>query len=205
MRAARTLVKYPAARSHDESGGLHEGAHAGTRHRAAVMRAGPPVRVRLPAGGWQVGFRVRPDGRTAVEVTDPDGLLACMVASIRLPLLSIDGGWAGCACGPAGGRQWWALAVGRVPAGACQPAVTFTRRTRRARHGRPAPLLEAVDGLWVVHDGLWVAAATGHYTHVRLTAQSATRMQRLRLVTPRSSSPAASPPGRMPAVHAVRR
>jgi hypothetical protein len=161
--------------------------------------------VRLPAGGWQVGFRARPDGRTAVEVTDPDGSLACMVNSIRLPLLSIDGGWVGCACGPPGGRQWWALAIGRVPAGAGRPAVAFTRRTRRARPGHLAMPPEAVDGLWVVHDGLWVAVAVGHYTHVRLTVPSVTRVQRLRLVNPRSLPPGAGLPGRRPEAHAVRR
>jgi hypothetical protein len=37
----------------------------------AVTRAGPQIRVRLPAGGWQVGFRVQHDGRTVIEVTCP--------------------------------------------------------------------------------------------------------------------------------------
>ena len=37
----------------------------------AVPQDGPPVRVRLPAGGWQAGFGVRSDGRTVVEVTEP--------------------------------------------------------------------------------------------------------------------------------------
>ena len=36
-----------------------------------VPQDGPPVRVRLPADGWQAGFRVQPDGRTVVEVTEP--------------------------------------------------------------------------------------------------------------------------------------
>lgn len=157
-----------------------------------VVPAGPPVRVRLPAGGWQVGFRVQPDGRTVVEVTDPAGSLAGLVTSTRLAVLSIDGGWSGSAPGLSGIRQWWALAIGHAPAGAGQPDVTFTRRTRRARRGRTALPPEAVDGLWLAHDGLWVAAATGRYTHVRLTAGSVAQVQRLRLVTDLPAAPARS-------------
>jgi hypothetical protein len=41
---------------------------------------------------------------------------------------------------------------------------------------------EAWSGLWMVHDGLWAAAATGSYTHVRLTARSTMRVQPLCLV-----------------------
>src|SRR5690349_15966542 len=67
---------------------------AGQPHRAAVMQAGPPVQVRLPSGGWQVGFRTGPDGRTVVEVTDTNGALAGLVASAAVSILSIDAGWA---------------------------------------------------------------------------------------------------------------
>jgi hypothetical protein len=76
---------------------------------AVEMRAGPPVQVRLPAGGWQVGFRTRPDGRTVVEVADPDDALAGLVASAAVSILSIDAGWAGWARDPAaagGGGPW---------------------------------------------------------------------------------------------------
>ncbi len=140
---------------------------------SAAMRAGLPVRMWLADGGWRVGFLARPDGHAAVEVTDSSGTVAELVASTGSPVLSIDGCWAG------RGGQWWALAIGRVPAEAGRPAVIFTRGTRRARRTPP----EAVDGLWVVHDGLWVAAVTGRYTHVRLTTRSGTRVRRLRLVT----------------------
>ena len=148
----------------------------GQQHRAVIIQAGPPVQVRLPSGGWQVGFRTRPDGRTLVEVTDPDGALAGLVASAAVSILSIDAGWAGWARGPGGDRRWWALAIGHAPAAAGQPAVTFIRRTGRGRLKLPP---QTVDGLWLVHDGLWVAAATGHYTHVRLTARSVTHLRRL--------------------------
>jgi hypothetical protein len=94
----------------------------------AVTRAGPPLRVRLPAGGWQVGFRAQHDGRTVIEVTGQDGSLAGLVASSRLPILSVDAGWCGAASERDGGRRWWALAIGHVPAGQGQPSVTFTRR-----------------------------------------------------------------------------
>lgn len=39
-----------------------------------------------------------------------------------------------------------------------------------------------MDGLWFAHDGLWVAAATGHHTLARLTTRSATQVRRLRPV-----------------------
>jgi hypothetical protein len=155
---------------------FHDDAHAGPQHRAVVMQAGLPVQVRLPAGGWQVGFRTRPDGRTVVEVTDPDGALAGLVASATVSILSIDAGWAGWARDPGGGRRWWALAIGHAPPAADQPAVTFIRWTGRGRLKLPP---QAVDGLWLLQDGLWVAAAIGHYTHVRLTAKSTTRVRRL--------------------------
>jgi hypothetical protein len=63
----------------------------------AVTRAGPPLRVRLPAGGWQVSFQAQHDGRTVIEVTGQDGSLAGLVASSRLPILSVDAGWGGAA------------------------------------------------------------------------------------------------------------
>lgn len=69
----------------------------------------------------------------------------------------------------------------------------------RARRGRPTgsnlhppdpPRAPRPDGAFAGGGGravgrprLWVAAATGLYTHVRLTARSVTRVQRLRLVT----------------------
>jgi hypothetical protein len=149
----------------------------------ATDHFGPPIQVRLPAGGWQVGFRVQRDGRTVVEVTDPDGTLAGLVASSRLPILSIDAGWRGCTRDPAGDRRWWALAIGHVPAEAGRPSVTFTRARARGviRYGRrpSAALPRAVEGLWVARDGLWVAAAAGHYSQVRLTTQASTQLQRL--------------------------
>jgi hypothetical protein len=139
------------------------------------MQAVPPVQVRLSAGGWQVGFRTWPDGRTVIQVTDPDGALAGLVASGAVSVLSIDAGWAGWTRGPGGDRRWWALAIGHAPSAVGQPAVTFIRRTGRDRLTLP----QKVDGLWLVQDGLWVAAATGHYTHVRLAARSALRVRRL--------------------------
>jgi hypothetical protein len=151
-------------------------AHAGPQHRAVVTQAGPPVQVRLPSGGWQVGFRMWPDGRTVIEVTDPGGALAGLVASAAVSIVSIDAGWAGWDAGPGGDRRWWALAIGHAPPATDQPAVTFIRGTGRGRLKLPP---QTVDGLWLVHDGLWVAAATGHYTHVRLTARSITRLRRL--------------------------
>ena len=149
----------------------------------AVTRAGPPLRVRLPAGGWQVGFRAQHDGRTVIEVTGQDGSLAGLVASSRLPILSVDAGWCGAASERDGGRRWWALAIGHVPAGQGQPSVTFTRRLPGARRTAVRP--DAVDGLWVTVDGLWVAAAAGRYTAVRCAAGPVTLTRRLRPVAAR--------------------
>src|SRR5271163_737588 len=149
----------------------------------AAPRAGPPLRVRLPAGGWQVSFQAQHDGRTVIEVTGQDGALAGLVASSRLPILSADAGWGGAAREPAGGRRWWALAIGHVPAGQGQPSVTFTRKLPGARPAAARP--DAVDGLWVTLDGLWVAAAAGRYTAVRCAAGPATLTRRLRPVTTR--------------------
>jgi hypothetical protein len=70
-----------------------------------------------------------------------------------------------------------------------QPTVTFSCSTRRRHRGRMVLPPVAVDGLWVVHDGLRVAATTGRYTHVRLTAGPGARMQRLRLVTDLPAAP----------------
>ena len=151
---------------------------------AATDHFGPPIRVRLPAGGWQVGFRVQRDGRTVVEVTDADGKLAGLVASSRLPILSIDAGWRGCTRDPARDRRWWALAIGHVPAEAGRPSVTFTRARGALRAGRrpSAALPRAVEGLWVARDGLWVAAVAGHYSLARLTTPASTQLLRLRPV-----------------------
>ena len=44
---------------------------AATQNAGPTMpQDGPPVRVRLPAGGWQAGPRVQSDGRAVVEVTE---------------------------------------------------------------------------------------------------------------------------------------
>jgi hypothetical protein len=149
----------------------------GTSPTPAADHFGPPIRVRLPAGGWQVGFRVQRDGRTVVEVTDAGGTLAGLVASSRLPILSIDAGWRGCTRDPAGDRRWWALAIGHVPVEAGQPSVTFTRARGALRAGRrpSAALPRAVEGLWV-------AAAAGHYSLARLTTPASTQLLRLRPV-----------------------
>src|SRR5229473_350251 len=87
-------------------------------------RALAGVDMSVPAGTvqWQVGFRTQHDGRTVIEVTGQDGSLAGLVASSRLPILSVDAGWCGAAREPDGDRRWWALAIGHVPAGQDQPS-----------------------------------------------------------------------------------
>jgi hypothetical protein len=119
-------------------------AHAGPQHRAAEMQTGLPVQVRLPSGGWQVGFQTRPDGRTVIEVSAPDGALAGLVASAAVSIVSIEAGWAGWVAGPGGDRRWWALAIGHAPPATDPPAVTFIRVTGRGRLKLPP---QTVDGL----------------------------------------------------------
>jgi hypothetical protein len=110
------------------------------------------ISVRLPVSDWQIRWRRQPDGRTVLEVTDQAGDLTGLVASTRLPIVSVDGAWRGTRRRADGSRQRWALAIGhaRTPDGPL--TVTFTRRGRRTTI-HPATV-----------DGLWAAAVTGHYT-----------------------------------------
>ena len=56
--------------------------------RETKVQGETTVRVRLPVGGWQVGFLVKPDGRTAVEVVDTDGWRTVLAVSTDQPMLS---------------------------------------------------------------------------------------------------------------------
>jgi hypothetical protein len=143
---------------------------------------GPTLWARLPAGGWQVGFWVDADGRTLVDVADSLGSLAYRLASARRAAPSVDGAWAGRALGSGGGIQCWALAIGHAPTGAGH-VVSFACPAREAGRDRATIPPGARSGFWVADDGLWVAAAAGSYTHVRLTAQSATLLHPLCPVT----------------------
>jgi hypothetical protein len=134
---------------------------------------GPTLWARLPAGGWQVGFWVDPDGRTLADVADSAGSLAYRLASARRAVPSIDGAWAGRAPGPDSEDHCWALAIGHAPTGLGH-VVSFVRMARAAGRDEVTLPPDASSGFWVAEDGLWVAAAAGRYTHVRLTAQSAT-------------------------------
>ena len=153
---------------------------------SAVAQAGSRIKVLLPASGWQVSFRLQADGRTVLEVTDETGSLVRPMASTRLPIVSIDAGWRGIAREAGGGGPRWALAVGHVPAGDSQPAVIFTRwlpGAKRARSAMAQP--DPSGGLWTAVNGLWVAAAAGHYTVVRWTVGSTALARRLTPVKPR--------------------
>ena len=105
---------------------------------SAVAQASSRIKALLPASGWQVSFRLQADGRTVLEVTDETGSLVRPMASTRLPIVSIDAGWCGFARAAGGARRRWALAVGHVPAGDSQPAVTFTRGLPGAKRARSA-------------------------------------------------------------------
>ena len=127
---------------------------------------GPTLWVRLPTGGWQVGFWIDADGRTLIDVADSHGTLAYRVAGARRAAPSIDAGWVGCTRGPHGSSQPWALAIGHVPVGLAHE-VSFDALVQKEWHDQGTPA-----GLRLADNGLWVAATIGKYTHVRLTARS---------------------------------
>ncbi|MGH3297534.1 MAG: hypothetical protein ACRDP7_37645, partial [Trebonia sp.] len=73
----------------------------------------------------------------------------------------------------------WALAIGHASAGPGH-AVSFVRPTTPpGRHDQGTQPPEGLCGLRVTDDGLWIAAAVGRYTHVRLTAPSGTLLHPL--------------------------
>lgn len=156
--------------------------HPASTARPTVTRTGPALWARLPSSCWQVRFWADTDGRSLVDVAGPEGTLACRITSARQAAPSIDAGWSHCAPGSGHSSQCWALAVGHVPAGLSH-VVSFARRTPTAPRDRMTLPPQAPSGLWTVHDGLWVATATGCYTHVRLTAQSTTLLHPLTPVT----------------------
>jgi hypothetical protein len=138
----------------------------------------PTLWARLPAGGWQVGFWVDADGRTLVDVADSRGSLAYRLAGARRAAPSVDAAWAGRALNPDGEIRCWALAVGHAPAGAGH-VVSFACPAREGGRNRATVPPGTLSGFWVADNGLWAAAAIGSFTHVRLTAQSATLLHPL--------------------------
>jgi hypothetical protein len=139
----------------------------------AVTRAGPALWTRLPAGRWQVRFWEDTDGQALLDVAAPEGTLASRLTGALGAPPSIEACWAGCDAsgpGPHDEDRCWALAIGHVPAGRGH-VVSFAPMASGARRGRIVMPFESPSGLWVTHRGLWVAAAIGCYTHVRLTAQ----------------------------------
>jgi hypothetical protein len=130
--------------------------------RSAATATRPQISARLPVSDWQIQWRRQPDGRTVLEITDQAGNLTGLVASTRLPIVSVDGAWRGTRRGADGTRQRWALAIGHAYTPDGPLTVTFTRRARRTTI-HPATV-----------DGLWVAAVTGHPGH----AAGARRLRR---------------------------
>jgi hypothetical protein len=150
--------------------------------RLTVTRTWPALWTRLPSSGWQVRFWAEADELALLDVVGPEGALAFRLTSARQATPSIDAGWTHCSPIPGKDSQCWALAVGHAPAGLSH-VVSFARRTPTALRGRMTLPPQAPSGLWVVHNGLWAAAATGCYTHARLTTQSTTLLHLLNPVT----------------------
>jgi hypothetical protein len=141
--------------------------------RSAATATRPQISARLPVSDWQIRWRRQPDGRTVLEVTDQAGNLTGLVASTRLPIVSVDGAWRGTRRRADGTRQQWALAIGhaRPPDGPL--TVTFTSRASRTTI-HPATV-----------DGLWAAAVTGHYTAAHCHTPAAASALQLMPVTTR--------------------
>jgi hypothetical protein len=152
------------------------------------MHTGPTLWARLPACGWQVGFWVDADGRTLVDVADSWGARAYRTAGARRAAPSIDAGWTGSAPTPAGDAECWALAIGHAPAGHGH-VVSFIRSADEAHLSQLTLPPEALSGFWMSDSGVWVAAAVGRYTHVRLIAQGATLLHPLHPVAAVASGP----------------
>jgi hypothetical protein len=153
------------------------------RQALAGSPAAVAIALRVPTSGWQVAFHVKADDHTVIEVTDQAASLVDLVTSTRLPILSIRNGWTGCIRGDDGSTQWWALAIGHMTASPGQPTATFFCRTHLAPKSKDALILDATDGLWAVYDGMWIAAAVGHYTHIQLATRSQSLVQQLRPVS----------------------
>ena len=139
---------------------------------SAATAARPQISARLPVSDWQIRWRLQPDGRTVLEVTDQAGNLTGLVASTRLPITSVDGAWRGTRRRADGSRQRWALAIGHASTTDGPLTVTFTRRASRTTI-HPATV-----------DGLWVAAVTGHYTAARCHTPAAASARQLMPVPP---------------------
>jgi hypothetical protein len=150
--------------------------------RPAATRTGQALWTRLPVSGWQVRFWTDIDGCPLIDVVGPEDTLACRLAGIPHAAPSIDAGWTQCSPDQGADGQCWALAVGHAPAGRGH-IVSFAPRTPVAVRERMVLPSQAPSGFWVVHNGLWAAAATGCYTHARLTAQSTICLHPLHLVT----------------------
>jgi hypothetical protein len=137
-----------------------------------VSRASSGICVRLAVSGWRIRWRLQPDRRAVIEVSDETGTLTGLVAGTRLPIVSADAGWRGMTRGTGGARRCWALAIGHAPAGAGRPAVTFARGRPGSGRARRTTVHPATVS------GLWVAAVLGRYTTVRcqLAAPGAVRL-----------------------------
>jgi hypothetical protein len=140
---------------------------------SAATAARPQISARLPVSDWQIRWRLQPDGRTVLEVTDQAGNLTGLVVSTRLPIVSVDGAWRGTRRNADGSRQRWALAIGHACTLDGPLTVTFTSRAHRTTI-HPATV-----------DGLWVAAVTGHYTAARCHTPAAASALQLMPVTAR--------------------
>src|SRR5487761_1857764 len=117
---------------------------AATGPTAACPAAGSQISARLPVSDWQIQWRRQPDGRTILEVTDQAGNLTGLVASTRLPIVSVDAAWRGTR------RRHRALPPRRLPhpgrrlgtpADASHPPATLNSGpdTRAQRNHKPGP------------------------------------------------------------------
>jgi hypothetical protein len=137
----------------------------------------PTLWLRLPVGGWQVGFWIDGSGRMFTDVADSLDTLVCRLAGARQAAASVTAGWTGWGSGPDRLTRSWALAIGRTPAGRT-PALSFVSAAGESPVGQDegALLPDGWTGLRVTGDGLWIATAVGCAAHIRLAAYSHVRL-----------------------------
>ena len=123
ITTARPTPQQPITVASPATGPMATGSAAAAR---------PQISARLPVSDWQIRWRLQPDGRTVLEVTGQAGNLTGLVASTRLPVISVDGAWRGTRRSADGSRQRYQVRE------LCHPLTTQQRQSApMARRHQP--------------------------------------------------------------------
>src|ERR1700745_1253990 len=158
-RSDRELRRIPVApiKVERQRAKAKEARTAVTPVMQVVRDTAPMLWTRLP-GGWQAGSWTGAEGGSRIDVTDPLGELVCRAVGTWRSAVTVNAGWAGHSAGPDGEQQCWALGAGHAPSGLGH-AVSFASAVPGEQAHRMTLPSEAPTGFWLVHDGLWAAAA----------------------------------------------